>query len=190
MITRPRDNEELEPARVRDRDRFARLPVLEAHLLVAVVEQDGRGACAGTRLDLLALTRSAHDLGLIAIAVLPQAHEDGAAALRGRDMRGARWVAEITAGRIVAMFVLKSTVQHENLLAATVRVAGKSTPGSIAHDRGGAGDLAADAEQHAPVDARRRAGHPIQLRGVDDNGFRQIVVNAHGLAPSRSKPRN
>src|SRR4029077_6245991 len=87
---------------------------------------------------------------------------------------------------IVAVFVLKSTVQHENLLASAVRVAGKSTPGRIAQHRGGADAPPPDAAQHAPGGARRGARHPIQLRGVDDDGFQQIVVNAHGPAPSWS----
>jgi hypothetical protein len=99
-------------------------------------------------------------------------------------MRCAGRIAEITAGRIIAMLVLEDTFQYEDLLPAVVRVTGESAAGSIAHDRRRAGDLAADAEQHPPVHTRCGTRHPALPLGMDNNGYRKIVVNVHGAAPS------
>ena len=95
-------------------------------------------------MDLSAdLARLAHDLRIIPFTELPEPHEDGAAFPRSGYMRGAGWVAEIAAGRVVAMLILEDTVQYEDLLAAMMRVTRESAASRVAYNRRRTGDLAA-----------------------------------------------
>src|SRR5262249_17999417 len=98
-----------------------------------------------------------HDLVAIAVPELPKADEDCATLLRCGNVRGPRRIAEVAARRVITVFVLKDPVENNDLLAAAVRMTGERAARCISHDRRGARHLVADAEQHAPIDAGRRA---------------------------------
>src|SRR5262249_37530741 len=120
-------------------------------------------------LDMLSLARPTHDLRSVPVTELPQPNENSAAILRGRDMRRPRRIAEIGPGRVIAMLVLKDTFQNQNFFATTVRMTREGPAASIAHDRCGTRDLAANAKQHAPINAGRRTGDPIDFRGMNED---------------------
>ena len=101
-------------------------------------------------------------------------------------MRSTRRVADIGASRIVAMFVLKNSVEHDEFLAASVGMARKSAGWRITHDRGGARLFLANTEQHAPVDTLSRAGNPVLPGCMDDDGTSEIIVDAHGQSSAGS----
>jgi hypothetical protein len=86
------------------------------------------------------------------------------------------------------VLILERAFQDEDFLAAAVDMAREGAARRIAHDRGGACHLAADAIEHASVDAGRRAFHPVELRRMDDDGLGQVVIDAHRLFLPWSAP--
>src|SRR5262249_17551114 len=66
----------------------------------------------------------------------------------------------------IAMLVLEHAVQNKELFAAAMRMGGEARPGCVADDRGGPGDLLADAVQHMALDAGNRRRRPGKLRCV------------------------
>src|SRR5262249_52713551 len=101
-------------------------------------------------------------------------------------MRSTRWIADIGAGRIVAMLVLKNAVEDDEFLAASMGMARKGAAWRITHDRCGAGLLVTDTEQHAPIDTRGGARDPFLPTCLDDNGTLEIVVDTHGQTSAGS----
>lgn len=79
------------------------------------------------------------------------------------------------------MFVLKYTVQDDELFATSVGVCREVAAGGVADDRGGAGDFATDTIQHPPVDALHRGGLPIQLICMDHNPAGEVGIQFHRL---------
>ena len=69
--------------------------------------------------------------------------------------------------RIVAVLVLKYTIQHQELLAATMRVRREPAVRGVADDRGRARYFIADAVEHTPVDPGNRRWSPVQPSCVD-----------------------
>ena len=61
-------------------------------------------------------------------------------------MRSSGRVADVSACRIVAMFVLKHAVEDDEFLATGVGMARKGAGWRITHDRGGAGLFLTDTE--------------------------------------------
>jgi hypothetical protein len=61
-------------------------------------------------------------------------------------MRCARWIAEIAAGGIIAMFVLEDSIEHKDFLASPMSVAREDAAGSITDNRCRTGDLVPDAK--------------------------------------------
>src|SRR5689334_3104677 len=112
-------------------------------------------------------------------AKLPKPHEDDAAYGRARCVRRTRRVADVAASGIAAVVVLKNPIEHEKLLAAWMPVRGERRVGGVANDRCRHGLLAAQPEQHAPLDAGGGALHPRQTAAVDERGTRKVGVNLH-----------
>ena len=77
-------------------------------------------------------------------------------------MAAGRRVADIGAGGIVAVLVLKDAVQHQELLAAAMGVRREVAVPGVADDGGGAGHLVPDAVEHAAV-------HPGDGEGVQSS---------------------
>jgi hypothetical protein len=90
-----------------------------------------------------------------------------------------RRIADVGSGREVATLVLEDAVKNEKLFAARMIVMGETTASGIADDGCRAGLLAADAKQHAPVDALGRAWHPIDAIRVDKRTPRKVFVDQH-----------
>src|SRR5579871_920528 len=179
----PANEEKLQTFGVFDRDAAVRPPIFEPHFLMSVVEQNCCGRRTSSGRNLFSFARLAHGLGSIIRTKLPEANEDRASVFRGRYMRSIWRVADVRAGRIVAMLVLKNAVEDDEFLATAVGMARKGAGRRIAHDRGGAGLLLADTKQHAPVNTRRGAGNPVLPGCMNDNGTTEIVVDAHDQAP-------
>src|SRR5216683_1402947 len=116
---------------------------------------------------------------------LAQFDEEGAAFRAERRVAGARRVADIGAGGIVAALVAEHAVEHEYLLAAAMLVPLEAAAGGVAHQGGGARHLAAVALQHLAGDARHRRVDPGQVCRLDDGALRQIGVDQHGIPPAR-----
>ena len=68
-------------------------------------------------------------------------------------MAGARRIAQISARRIVAVFIREHAIEHEDFLAAVMHMFIKAGAGGVTHDAGGARDFITDPVEHAPVDA-------------------------------------
>jgi hypothetical protein len=77
------------------------------------------------------------------------------------------------------MLILKHAFQHDEFLAACVRMGRKCAAGGITDDGGGACHLAADAVQHTPVHALHGRGLPFQLVRADNYGTVEICIQVH-----------
>ncbi len=110
-------------------------------------------------------------LGAVVGVELPKLHEDGTARLRTRRVAGGRRVADIGAGREIAVFVLKDAVEDDELFATSVRVGGEFRPRRVSHDAGRARDFVADPVKHAAVDAGHRGGRPVEVFGMDGDAL-------------------
>ncbi|MCY1428770.1 hypothetical protein D9M71_446670 [compost metagenome] len=147
-------------------------PVFEAHLLVAVVEQQRPLAGADDQL-----------FGIV-MAELPELHEDRATLGGGRRVMAARRVAHVAADRIGAVLVLEHALQHEEFLAGRMAVLGETAARGIADDGGRPRLFLADAIEHPPLHPRRRTRRPVQPGGMHQRALAQIVVQSHGLQGS------
>ena len=99
-----------------------------------------------------AVVRVDHDRRQVVRVELPQLDEDAAAVLAERRMRRAGRIADVGAGRVIAVFVGEHTLEYQEFLAFRMAMAGKRTSRRVAHDAGCPRDLVADAIQHQPVD--------------------------------------
>src|SRR5258708_7750453 len=129
-------------------------------------------------------------MGAIVGIELPQLDEDRTACLRPRPMRGGWRIADIRAGRKVAVLVLEHAVEHEELFAAAMRVRREAGAQGVAHDRGRARHLAAHAIEHAALDAGDRRPRPGEARRVDDGAAGGACGAIHsGLPAARADAR-
>ena len=120
---------------------------------------------------------------------LPELDEDRATGRRARRVPRLRRVANVGAGREIALLVLEHAVEYQELLAAAMGVGGEAAIRGIAHDAGGAGDLAADPVEHAAVHAGRRRGLPGQRSRVDRRPPGKVRVQVHRSCSAASRPR-
>ena len=76
------------------------------------------------------------------------------------------------------MLIGKHPVQHQEFFAERVLMRGECAGGSITDQRGRARDLAANAIEHAALDARLRGGDPWQFAGCYDHTLGEVGVDA------------
>ena len=99
-------------------------------------------------------------------------------------MRGRR-IADVGAGRELAVLILEHAVEDEKFLPAVVRMRGKMATGCVANDRCGSGHLIAYAIQHAPLDPGHRRSDPGQSAGVDGDATGKISIEFHAASRRR-----
>ena len=99
-------------------------------------------------------------------------------------MIGARRIADIGAGGILAKLVAEHAVEHQDLLAAAMLVPLEPAAGGVAHQAGGARHLGTVAFEHLARDARHRRVDPGQIRCRDDRALSQISIDQHCSSPA------
>src|SRR5215469_10660929 len=132
-------------ARQHHRDWRSRSPALQAYLFTVVTEQRGEldprsagGGPIGHRAGIDLYLRS---VGKIELPELDE--EDASRHRAGRVTRG-RWIADVRAGRELAVLVLEHAVEDEEFLSAVVHMRGEMATRCIANDGRGSSHLLAD----------------------------------------------
>jgi len=119
-------NKQLNAGRRFKSDLSARLPAFDRHhFMLVLVERHDFHACPRRVALIRALGSVDAHLRAIGRIELPQLHENRAARLRARRVRGGRRIAHVGTGRIVAMLVLEHAFEHEELFATRMCMAGK-----------------------------------------------------------------
>ena len=78
--------------------------------------------------------------------------------------------------RLVAAFIEKNAFEHQNFFATAMHMPGKAGARQVAHDAGGPRDFAADAVQHAALDAGQWRRQPFGVSRMQDDALREVVI--------------
>src|SRR4051794_23446843 len=121
FVERSTQYQQLEPSGCRNVDPRPGRPFFKAHLLDRILEQRQDGH----RRPILCWregpsSRYHANFSPVCRIELPELDENRAAGRRTRRMARRRRIADVAAGRIVAMFVLKHPIQDEKFLAAVM----------------------------------------------------------------------
>ena len=96
-------------------------------------------------------------------------------------MPGAWRISNVSANRIVGMFIGKNAVENQELLAGIMIVARKRAARRISDYAGRARDLTTNSVEHQPVHARFGRADPVRFLRNNDRLCREICVYAHNL---------
>lgn len=124
-------------------------------------------------------------MGAVVWIELPEFDEDGAAFGGTWGVAGGWRVADVGAGREIAVFILEGAFEDEEFLAAAVGVGGEAAAGGVADDGGGAGDFAADPIEHAALHALDGRGDPGEPGRVHGGAGGEVGIQVHGAKAPR-----
>ena len=110
---------------------------------------------------------------------LPELYKDRAAGLGTGCVFRLRRIADIGAGRVVTVFVLKDAIQDEKLLTSGMDVRRERAARCISDDRCRPGNLIADPVEHAAVDTGHRRSDPRYSCCMNGCTYRKISVQFH-----------
>ncbi len=117
--------------------------------------------------------------GMIVGMKMPQLHKDGGTGRRCGSVVATRWISHVAASGVVAVLVLKHTIQHNEFFPTRMCVRREMTAWRVTNQRCRQRNFVANAREHATVHACQWRCGPRQVSAVYQHSYREVRVQEH-----------